>query len=84
MSKNEEIIHELGIAYAMELETVQNYIAASTNLDGGRSVVHVVRDHPEGGVRELDLPGAEESSHAARPKSEDSNSARPRRRGSEE
>lgn len=33
MSK-ETIIEELKIAYAMELETVQNYIAASANLDG--------------------------------------------------
>lgn len=30
----ETIIEELKIAYAMELETVQNYIAASVNLDG--------------------------------------------------
>ncbi len=32
----EEIIRELKIAYAMELETVQNYIACSVNLDGVR------------------------------------------------
>ena len=36
---NEEIIENLKIAYAMELETVQNYIAASINLDGVRSEV---------------------------------------------
>lgn len=36
---NQDIIDELIIAYAMELETVQNYIAASTNLDGVRSEV---------------------------------------------
>lgn len=35
----ESIIAELKIAYAMELETVQNYIAASVNLDGVRSDV---------------------------------------------
>lgn len=33
---NEAIIKELTTAYAMELETVQNYIAASVNLDGVR------------------------------------------------
>lgn len=37
--KNSKIIHELCHAYAMELETVQNYIAASVNLDGVRSEV---------------------------------------------
>jgi bacterioferritin len=36
---NDEIIRELALAYAMELETVQNYIAASVNLDGVRSEV---------------------------------------------
>ena len=36
---NEEIIRELKVAYGMELETVQNYIAASINLDGVRSDV---------------------------------------------
>ncbi len=36
---NDEIIKELALAYAMELETVQNYIAASVNLDGVRSEV---------------------------------------------
>jgi bacterioferritin len=36
---NEKIIKELTTAYAMELETVQNYIAASVNLDGVRSDV---------------------------------------------
>ena len=35
--KNTNIIRELCTAYAMELETVQNYIAASVNLDGVRS-----------------------------------------------
>lgn len=39
MENNEDIILELAAAYAMELETVQNYIAASTNLDGVRSEV---------------------------------------------
>ncbi len=34
-----KIIEELKVAYAMELETVQNYIAASVNLDGVRSDV---------------------------------------------
>ena len=37
--KNQDIIKELCTAYAMELETVQNYIAASVNLDGVRSEV---------------------------------------------
>lgn len=37
--ENEDIIKELIAAYAMELETVQNYIAASNNLDGVRSDV---------------------------------------------
>jgi bacterioferritin len=36
---NEDIIRELTVAYGMELETVQNYIAASVNLDGVRSDV---------------------------------------------
>lgn len=36
---NSEIIAELNIAYAAELETVQNYIAASVNPDGVRSDV---------------------------------------------
>lgn len=35
--KNDEIIKELTIAYWMELETVQNYLAASTNLAGVRA-----------------------------------------------
>lgn len=41
MSKkaNAKIIDALKTAYAMELETVQNYIAASVNLDGVRSEV---------------------------------------------
>jgi bacterioferritin len=37
--KNKRIVQELSAAYAMELETVQNYIAASVNLDGVRSDV---------------------------------------------
>ena len=37
--KRQSIIRELSVAYAMELETVQNYIAASVNLDGVRSDV---------------------------------------------
>ena len=37
--KNAKIIKELCLSYAMELETVQNYIAASVNLDGVRSEV---------------------------------------------
>lgn len=36
---NQEIIENLKAAYAMELETVQNYIAASVNLDGVRCEV---------------------------------------------
>lgn len=36
---NQEIIDHLKTAYAMELETVQNYIAASVNLDGVRCEV---------------------------------------------
>ena len=36
---NEAIVAELVTAYAMELETIQNYIAASVNLDGVRSDV---------------------------------------------
>jgi len=36
---NAKIIEELCLSYAMELETVQNYIAASVNLDGVRSDV---------------------------------------------
>lgn len=36
---NRDIIKELCIAYAMELETVQNYIANSVHLDGVRSDV---------------------------------------------
>ena len=34
-----DIIRELCVAYAMELETVQNYIANSVHLDGVRSDV---------------------------------------------
>ncbi|MFN7140946.1 MAG: ferritin-like domain-containing protein [Limisphaerales bacterium] len=36
---NQDIIKELCVAYAMELETVQNYIANSVHLDGVRSDV---------------------------------------------
>jgi len=36
---NQHVIDELKVAYGMELETVQNYIAASVNLDGVRSNV---------------------------------------------
>ena len=36
---NQDIIRELRMAYAMELETVQNYIANSVHLDGVRSDV---------------------------------------------
>ena len=36
-TKNEEIVRELIKSYWMELETVQNYIAASTNLAGVRA-----------------------------------------------
>lgn len=35
----QDIIKELSIAYAMELETVQNYISCSVNPDGVRSDV---------------------------------------------
>lgn len=37
--KNSDITRELSVAYAMELETVQNYIANSVHLDGVRSEV---------------------------------------------
>ncbi len=36
---NSEIIRELTRSYQMEIETIQNYIAASVNLDGVRSDV---------------------------------------------
>jgi bacterioferritin len=36
---SKSIIKELIVAYAAELETIQNYIAASVNLDGVRSDV---------------------------------------------
>jgi len=36
---NNDIIKELCLAYGMELETVQNYIANSVHLDGVRSDV---------------------------------------------
>lgn len=39
MKENKKIVQELCFSYAMELETVQNYIAASVNLDGVRSEV---------------------------------------------
>ncbi len=38
-SRNDEVIRELCVAYAMELETVQNYIANSIDPDGVRSDV---------------------------------------------
>lgn len=37
MAKNEEVIKMLQKSYWMELETVMNYLANSTNLDGIRS-----------------------------------------------
>lgn len=37
--KTQKIVEELIVSYAMELETVENYIAASVNLDGVRSEV---------------------------------------------
>src|SRR5687768_3851520 len=37
--RNQQILDLLATAYAMELETVQNYIAASVNPDGVRSDV---------------------------------------------
>ena len=36
---NQDIVSELAVAYGMELETVQNYIANSVHLDGVRSDV---------------------------------------------
>ncbi|MBI3110788.1 MAG: rubrerythrin [Ignavibacteriales bacterium] len=39
MMSSKNIIKELIVAYAAELETIQNYIAASVNLDGVRSDV---------------------------------------------
>jgi bacterioferritin len=36
---NADIVRELAMAYAMELETVQNYIANAVHLDGVRSEV---------------------------------------------
>ena len=38
-NNNADIVRELKVAYAMELETVQNYIANSVHLDGVRSDV---------------------------------------------
>jgi bacterioferritin len=52
---NQEIIENLKIAYAMELETVQNYIAASVNLDGVRC--EVIK-------KSLEVDIAEELGHA--------------------
>ncbi|MEM7698284.1 MAG: ferritin-like domain-containing protein [Verrucomicrobiota bacterium] len=52
---NQELIAALQKAYAMELETVQNYIAASINLDGVRS--DVIK-------KSLSADVAEELSHA--------------------
>jgi hypothetical protein len=37
--KNDKIVKELILSHVMELETVQNYIAALVNLDGVRSDV---------------------------------------------
>ena len=37
MPNTEKIIHELTRSYWMELETVQNYLANATNLDGVRA-----------------------------------------------
>ncbi|MCC7517606.1 MAG: rubrerythrin [Verrucomicrobiae bacterium] len=37
--KTQKLVQELSVAYAMELETVQNYIANSINPDGIRSDV---------------------------------------------
>jgi bacterioferritin len=37
MDKREPVIRELTVAYWMELETVQNYLANSSNLDGVRA-----------------------------------------------
>jgi len=37
--KTKKVIGELVLSYAMELETIQNYIAVSVNLDGVRSDV---------------------------------------------
>lgn len=41
-SKMKEIIQELTVSYWMEIETVQNYLANSTNLDGIRA--HEIRE----------------------------------------
>lgn len=35
--KQEEIVKELTVAYWMEMETIQNYLANSVNLDGVRA-----------------------------------------------
>ena len=39
LRENSDIIDELAVAYGMELETAQNYIANSVHLDGVRSEV---------------------------------------------
>lgn len=39
LKENSDIIDELAVAYGMELETAQNYIANSVHLDGVRSEV---------------------------------------------
>ena len=36
---NDDIVRELRVAYAMEIETIQNYIANAVHLDGVRSEV---------------------------------------------
>ena len=36
---NADIVHELRVAYGMEIETIQNYLANSVHLDGVRSDV---------------------------------------------
>ncbi len=38
-SGNDDIVRELRIAYGMEIETIQNYIANAVHLDGVRSDV---------------------------------------------
>ena len=37
MDKRKQIIDQLTIAYWMEMETIQNYVANSENLDGVRA-----------------------------------------------
>ena len=55
MASNQEVIELLVTAYSMELETVMNYIANSTNLDGVRA---------EEIKKSLSVDIAEELSHA--------------------